>query len=262
MSILETKQISIGYGTKKVLEHISLRFDIPEIVSIIGPNGSGKSTLVKALAGILPVLEGEVLFQNKEIHSISERIKSQQISYLPQIVEAPPDMLVKELVMYGRMPYQSLFSEADDKDRELVAWALQETALQQLKNRRIGSLSGGEKQRAWIAMALAKQPKVLILDEPTTYLDIKHQMSLMELVTSLYQKMNILILMVMHDLNYAARYGHRLIALKNGQIMADSTCEEVFCPEVLEPLYGIQVKILKENIGQKDHLLCVPCNIK
>ena len=212
MSILETKQISIGYGTKKVLEHISLRFDIPEIVSIIGPNGSGKSTLVKALAGILPVLEGEVLFQNKEIHSISERIKSQQISYLPQIVEAPPDMLVKELVMYGRMPYQSLFSEADDKDRELVAWALQETALQQLKNRRIGSLSGGEKQRAWIAMALAKQPKVLILDEPTTYLDIKHQMSLMELVTSLYQKMNILILMVMHDLNYAARYGHRLIA--------------------------------------------------
>ena len=216
MSILETKQISIGYGTKKVLEHISLRFDVPEIVSIIGPNGSGKSTLVKALAGVLPALEGEVLFQNKEIYSISERIKSQQISYLPQIVEAPPDMLVKELVMYGRMPYQSLFSEADDKDRELVAWALQETALQQLKNRRIGSLSGGEKQRAWIAMALAKQPKVLILDEPTTYLDIKHQMSLMELVTSLYQKMNILILMVMHDLNYAARYGYRLIALKNG----------------------------------------------
>ena len=152
MSILETKQISIGYGTKKVLEHISLRFDVPEIVSIIGPNGSGKSTLVKALAGVLPALEGEVLFQNKEIYSISERIKSQQISYLPQIVEAPPDMLVKELVMYGRMPYQSLFSEADDKDRELVAWALQETALQQLKNRRIGSLSGGEKQRAWIAI--------------------------------------------------------------------------------------------------------------
>ncbi len=258
MSTITTEHVRLQYGERVITEDLNLAFDKPEIVSIIGPNGSGKSTLLKSLARLLVPSGGAVYLDGQDLKSISMDKIARTISMLPQSANAPGDMTVRDLVTYGRLPYQGMFSKLSDLDIAAINKALKATEMERLQHNRLAALSGGERQRAWLSMALAKEPQILLLDEPTTYLDIRHQLALMELVVHLYSAMHIIVIMVMHDLNHAARYSHRLIALKKGAVVADGPVGEVFRKEVLEPLYGIRAVVTTVREEEGEYLACFP----
>ncbi|ERT60129.1 MULTISPECIES: ABC transporter ATP-binding protein [Megasphaera] len=255
---LEMCDVALGYGDRAVAEHINLSFMEPAIVSIIGPNGSGKSTLLKALGRLLKPRCGTVYLNGDDIRSWPSAETAKRLSVLPQSAQAPGDMTVRDLAACGRIPYQSAFSQLQETDREAIDNALAATGLQTMADRPLAALSGGERQRAWLAMALAQEPQILLLDEPTTYLDIHYQLDLMELIRQLHQTLRITVIMVMHDLNYAARYSQRLIAVKDGAVMADGSVEEVFVQPVLEALYQVKATVLKVGEGDVTQLVCVP----
>jgi iron complex transport system ATP-binding protein len=255
---IEAQSITLGYGGKVIIPEMDIVIDKPEIISIIGPNGSGKSTLMKALSRLLIPLAGCVLLDGKDIHQLQPVQVAKIMAILPQTVHAPGDMTVYDLVAYGRMPYKKMFEKLASDDQECMAAALEATGIQQMLHRRLDSLSGGERQRAWLAMALAQEPRILLLDEPTTYLDIHHQLELMKLVRKLHQDMQITVIMVLHDLNHAARFSQRMIAVKDGLLFADGSVEEVFTVENLRALYGVETTIMTIEQGGSSHLVCFP----
>jgi len=255
---IAAKAIKLGYGGKVIVPNIDVIIDRPEIISIIGPNGSGKSTLLKALSRLLKPLSGCVLLDGRDIHKLPPREVARIMAILPQSVQAPVDMTVCELVTYGRMPYKRMFEKMIAEDEDCINDALAATDMQHMMHRRLDSLSGGERQRAWLAMALAQQPRLLLLDEPTTYLDIHHQLELMKLVRNLYQDRQITVIMVLHDLNHAARFSHRIIAVKDGQVFADGPVAEVFTAENLQALYGVEATVMTLEQGGSSYLVCFP----
>lgn len=255
---LEAQAVTLGYGGKVIAPSIDLVLDKPEIITIIGPNGSGKSTLLKALSRLLTPLAGTVLLDGKDIHRLPPREVARIMAILPQSVQAPGDMTVGDLVAYGRMPYKNMFEQLADTDEAYMAAALAATSMQALRQCRLDSLSGGERQRAWLAMALAQQPRLLLLDEPTTYLDIHHQLALMKLIHNLHRDRGITIVMVLHDLNHAARFSQRIIAVKEGMIFADGPVQEVFTADNLQALYGVETTVMAVEQGGSTHLVCLP----
>lgn len=255
---IKVEDVSLGYGGHSVIQNMNVSFDKAEVVSIIGPNGSGKSTLLKSIGRLLAPTKGVVYMNGRDIKSIASGEIAKLMSILPQSAQAPGDMTVRDLASCGRMPYQSVFSQLKDEDQRAIDKALRDTGLFEMQHRRIGNLSGGERQRAWLSMALAQEPQVLLLDEPTTYLDIHYQLELMELVSELHEDLGITVIMVMHDLNHAARFSHRLIAVKKGEIAADGPVKDVFTKEVLEPLYDVKVEVLEIGEENNRQLACVP----
>ncbi len=255
---LEAQSVKLGYGGKVIVPGIDLAFNKPEVVSIIGPNGSGKSTLLKALSRLLTPLAGTVLLNGKDIHRLPPREVARVMAILPQSVQAPGDMTVCDLAAYGRLPYKRMFEQLADVDRSCIATALAATGMETMQQRRLDSLSGGERQRAWLAMALAQQPQLLLLDEPTTYLDIHHQLELMKLIRNLHQQMGLTIVMVLHDLNHAARFSQRIIAVKDGTVFADGPVQAVFTAENLQALYGVETTVMAVEQGGSTHLVCFP----
>lgn len=255
---LEIRDGLLQYGKRVVAEHMNASFMKPEIVSIIGPNGSGKSTLLKALGRLLPPRRGAVYLNGRDMRDMPSSAIARRISVLPQSAQAPGDMTARDLATCGRIPYGSAFSRLTREDERAVDEAVAATGLTELQERRIGALSGGERQRAWLAMALAQEPKILLLDEPTTFLDIHYQLELMELITRLHTQTGITIIMVMHDLNYAARFSQRLIAVKNGCVVADGPVGEVFRQDVLERLYDVNVCVTEIQQGNRVQPICMP----
>lgn len=255
---IEARAVKLGYGGKVIVPKIDLRVDKPEVISIIGPNGSGKSTLLKALSRLLAPVGGSVLLDGKDIHRLPPREVAKVMAILPQTVQAPGDMTVCDLVAHGRMPYKRMFEQLADADRDCIGAALEATGMQGLQHRRLDSLSGGERQRAWLAMALAQQPRLLLLDEPTTYLDIHHQLEFMKLVRKFHQDMQLTVIMVLHDLNHAARFSQRIIAVKDGLVFADGSVREIFTAENLRALYGVETTVMTIEQGGSSHLVCFP----
>ncbi len=180
--ILQADKLTLQYGERIIADNLDFSVDKSQIISIIGPNGSGKSTLLKSLGRLLKPTHGTVLLEGKDIQTMKPGEVARKMSILPQSSTAPPDMTVYDLVCYGRMPHQGLFSTPSDADMEKIEEALTETNTSSMRYRRLDTLSGGERQRAWLAMAIAQNPEILLLDEPTTYLDIKHQLDLLNLV--------------------------------------------------------------------------------
>lgn len=258
MATLSIKNAALGYPQHIVASSISASFEKAEVVSIIGPNGSGKSTMLKALGRLLFPLSGAVYINGKDIAALSSNDNAKIMSILPQSAQAPNDMTVRDLAACGRMPYQSAFSQLTPDDKKAIDRALAACGLNKMQQRKLGALSGGERQRAWLSMALAQEPEILLLDEPTTYLDIHYQLELMELVHRLHSELNITVIMVMHDLNHAAKYSNRLIAVKNGAIVADDTVKKVFTKEILEPLYNVKMEIMEIETSGKKELVCFP----
>ncbi|KAF1681774.1 ABC transporter ATP-binding protein [Veillonella sp. R32] len=248
----------IGYQTRAVGEGVSLRFDRSEIVSIIGPNGSGKSTVLKTLGRLLEPLGGTVYLDGKDIQRMNSKAVARIISMLPQSAQAPVDMTVRDLVLCGRLPYQNPFSALTTADVTAVQTALEETSLVDFQHRPLKDLSGGERQRAWLAMAVTQEPDILLLDEPTTFLDVRYQLELMKLVVKLHETRGITVIMVLHDLNHAARFSHRLIAVKQGQIVADGPAAEIFTEPVLSELYDVNMVFTDLQIDGEVHTICVP----
>lgn len=256
--ILRARALTLGYGRTEIIHAVDVSIHRSEIAAIIGPNGSGKSTLLKALARLLPPRSGTVEFLGTDIWSRTEREIAQKIAFLPQSAEPPGDITVLELVRMGRLPHRRFWDSFSKVDGEICQDALVRTGMESFAMRPLRSLSGGERQRARLAMALAQQPEALLLDEPTTYLDIRHQLALMELVENLHDTLGLTVVMVLHDLNQAVRHGGRLIALRAGEILADGAPNEVFTRELVCDLYGVESRVSDIKLAGRRTKLCLP----
>jgi iron complex transport system ATP-binding protein len=241
MPILSADHITLAYKRGVEVVH-DLAFDVPqgEIVTLVGPNGSGKSTILRTLARLMKPEHGAVYLDGKALHRQSTRKVAQTLAILPQNPAAPEDLTVRDLVSRGRFARQAWWRASNRHDREIVEWVLEATGLKPLEDRRLTTLSGGERQRAWIALALAQEPRILLLDEPTTFLDISHQLDVMVLLQKLNQQNQISIVMVLHDLNQAARFSHRLIVLKQGRIYAAGSPGDVLTDTMLREVFEVE----------------------
>jgi iron complex transport system ATP-binding protein len=243
MSVLEAKNLSLSFAQKNVIEDLNLCIEKGKILSILGPNGSGKSTLLRALSRNMKPDSGAVYLNGEDIYKINSRSVARQMAVLPQTPQAPGDITVKELVEYGRFPHQNWWQGRTAEDGMLIAWALEQTGMVEMAGRAVSTLSGGERQRAWIAMALAQKPGILLLDEPTTYLDICHQLEVMELLGDLNQKHGITVVMVLHDINHAAKYSDCIIILKKGNIFAMGQPQAVLTAHTLREVFSVEADI-------------------
>lgn len=241
--MIRAEHLQVGYDEKIVIKDLSLTIRQGEVVSILGPNGCGKSTLLKTLSRVLKPTKGSVFVQDHPMDSIPTKALSRKIAMLSQHNEAPAGITVKELVYYGRLPHKKWYETKNKEDEEIISWALQHTGLSEYRDRQVSGLSGGERQRVWLAMALAQKPEVLLLDEPTTYLDISHQLELMELIRSINEKFNMTIVMVLHDVNQASEYSDRLVIMKKGEIKGDGEPKKLINEALLRDIYHIQCDI-------------------
>ena len=245
--MLLTKKVSFKHSESFSLDNIDFEITKGEIVSLIGPNGSGKSTMLRIVTNLLKPNEGAVLLDGDEIKNLSRQAIAKKLSMLPQVHNNELDLTVRELVSFGRNPHKGWFQKLDFEDEKIIDWALEVTNLQSYEFRFLQSLSGGERQRAWIAMAIAGRPNVLLLDEPTTFLDIAHQLEVMELIQMLNDRFGMTIVMVLHDINQAAAYSDRLIVLKNGCIEYDGNSQYVICKEMFHDIFKIDVEIFNDG---------------
>lgn len=255
MSEIRTKAMTVGYGKQEIISELSVTIPKSKITCIIGPNGCGKSTLLKTVARLLKPSSGTAMIDGKSIHKESTKAIAQEIAILTQAPQTPEDITVKELVSYGRAPYQKGFGQLKAHDWEKIHWALDQTQLLNQADRSVSSLSGGQKQRVWIAMALAQDTDCLLLDEPTTYLDMAHQLEVLQVLESLNQTLNRTIVMVLHDLNHAARFADHLIAIRKGKIIQTGSPEEVMKTEVLRKVFDIEASIVTDPHTGKPTLL-------
>ncbi len=246
-NILETQKLNLGYSDTEILNNINLQVKRGSVTTIIGVNGSGKSTLIKALSRTLTPKNGNVILDGKNIRKMKNKDIAKLLSILPQIHSAPEDFTVYDLVSYGRHPYLRFSQRLTDDDKEIINWALESSKMKSLQNRYVSTLSGGERQRAWFAMCLAQQPDVLLLDEPTTFLDISHQFEVLELVKELNEKHGITIVMVLHDINQAVRYSKEIIVIKNGDIYQRGNPKKIITLELLKDVFGIGGRIVSDE---------------
>ncbi len=247
---LEVKNLTGGYTATPIVKHINLDLQTGEWLSLVGANGSGKSTFLKLLSRILSPSEGAVLLDGKVIHSQPANIVAQQLALLPQQQTIPAGLTVRQLVSLGRTPHQPWWQwELKSEDKEKVEIAIQKTKLAELSERPVENLSGGERQRAFLALALAQEPKILLLDEPTTYLDINYQLQLLELLKELNQQQQLTIVTVLHELNLAARYSNRIALFKEGSLWGVDTPKNVLTPDAINQVFGVEALIINTPVG-------------
>ena len=243
---IKTDHLAVGYDKAIIVPDFHVAFARGKVTSIIGANGCGKSTVLKAVGRIIPAAGGTVIINDADIASMKSTEIARQMAILPQTPSAPGTLTCSELVSYGRFPYQTGFGKLTKEDREIVEWALVQTNMHEFRDREIANLSGGQRQRVWIAMALAQQTGIILLDEPTTYLDLCHQLEVLELLKKLNQEDATTIIMVLHDLNLASRYSDALLAMKSGQVFAYGTPAEVFTSEMLAQCFRIDGEIVPD----------------
>lgn len=240
---LYTDDLSIGYGDRLIVKELSVEIPDQKITTIIGPNGCGKSTLLKAITRIISHQSGAIVLDGKSVSKENTKNLAKKLAILPQTPESAAGLTVGELVSYGRFPYQTGFGRLSKKDFEVIDWALRVTGTSEFKQYPVDALSGGQRQRVWIAMALAQETEIIFLDEPTTYLDMAHQLEVLELLQKLNKEEKRTIVMVLHDLNQAARFADYIIALKAGQIVKAGSCNEVITEKVLQNVFQIDAEI-------------------
>lgn len=243
---LQTQKLDIGYSERAIVQNLNLSIPHGKITALLGANGSGKSTILKAMARLMRPSSGGVLLDGRSIHSMSTKEVAKQLAILPQNPSAPDGLTVAELVGYGRFPHQKGFGSLSAEDRDTVAWAITMTGMNAFRDRPVDQLSGGQRQRAWIAMALAQQTDILFLDEPTTFLDMAHQLEVLQLLHKLNREEGRTIVMVVHDLNHASRYAQHMVAITAGTVVGEGTPAEVMTPQVLREVFGIEADIVPD----------------
>ena len=248
---VHVKDVSVGYGERTVLDTLNVDIKRGAVTSIVGPNGCGKSTLLRTMSRLLNPTKGEIVLDGKSIHDIPTRKLATQLGLLPQSPIAPDGIVVADLVGRGRTPHQGILGRWSQQDYDIVAEALETTGISDLAERSIDELSGGQRQRVWIAMALAQRTDTLLLDEPTTYLDVKHQLDVLDLLTELNRDRGTTIVMVLHDLNLAARYSNELVAVSGGKVFAHGHPREVITKENVKSVFGIDSVIITDPVSDQ-----------
>ncbi|RIX46025.1 ABC transporter ATP-binding protein [Paenibacillus nanensis] len=243
---LTTSNLDISYEERLIVQDLNIGIPQGKITALVGANGSGKSTILKTMARIMNPSKGKVLLDGKSIHKQSTKEVAKQLAILPQNPTAPDGLTVSELVSYGRFPHQRGFGSLSKEDREVVKWAVEVTGMSDFADRPVDQLSGGQRQRAWIAMALAQETDILFLDEPTTFLDMAHQLEVLHLLRKLNEVNNRTIVMVVHDLNHAARYADHMIAIKSGTVKGEGSPLDVITPEIMREVFNIEADIVTD----------------
>jgi len=244
---LEASALCMGYGVSPIIEGLDLLLPKGKVTAIVGPNGCGKSTLLAGLARLHKPNSGAVLLNGKAITQLPTREVAQQLALLPQEASAPDGLTVAELIRFGRQPHQRLLQQWSEHDQAVVDAALHVADLTELADRPLQSMSGGQRQRAWIAMAIAQDTPLLLLDEPTSALDLGHQIEVFELIRQLAAAGKTIV-MVVHDLTSACRYADHLVAMEGGRVIAEGAPDVVVTPSLVESLYGIQCILLRDPL--------------
>ncbi|CAL9507822.1 putative siderophore transport system ATP-binding protein YusV [Streptomyces sp. enrichment culture] len=246
---LRTEELRLTYDRHEVVKGLSLDIPPGRITMIVGPNACGKSTLLRGLARLLTPASGSVLLDGASIHSRPTREVATTLGILPQTPVAPDGITVTDLVGRGRYPHQGWFRRWSDEDERAVAEALEATDVAELADRSVDELSGGQRQRVWIAMALAQGTDLLLLDEPTTYLDITHQVEVLDLLTDLNSSAGTTVVVVLHDLNLACRYADHLVAMRDGRIVAEGPPAEVVTEQVVSDVFGLRCTLVDDPVS-------------
>lgn len=255
-SRLSAQALTAGYHGVAVLRELSLTIEPSSVTAVVGPNGCGKSTLLRALGRLLKPQGGAVHLDGRVISSLSTRAVARLLAILPQGPSVPEGITVRELVEQGRYPHVGPLNMLVRQDHDAIRRALALTDLEGFEHRSVDQLSGGERQRVWIAMTLAQGTSIMLLDEPTSFLDIRHQMEVLELVSRLNREEGLTVVMALHDLNHAARFAHRILAMKDGSIVADGSGREVITEALLATVFGVRARIIDDPATGVP--ICVP----
>lgn len=253
---LAAYNVCIAYDRAPVVENLDLAVPAGCFTALIGPNGSGKSTILRALGGLMGLEAGSVTLDGRAITSLPSKEMAKRVGILLQGPVAPEGLTVQDLVRLGRYPHRSLFARWLEEDEEACEEALQLTAMDTMRHRRLDNLSGGQRQRAWIAMTLAQRSEILLLDEPTTFLDLAHQMEVMELITMLVRQRGKTVIAVLHELNQAARHADHMVLLKAGAVISAGSPVDVMTAQLIEDVFGIKSIIIKDPLAGTPH--CIP----
>ena len=245
---IEIKNLQLAYGDCPIVHNLSLSFPKNKVIALIGPNGCCKSTTLKAVARLLKPKQGSITYQGNDIWQKTPKEYAKSLAFLPQQHLVPEGISVRELVAYGRSPYLNLWGKLSQKDEDLVNWAMQQTRTTELADKLVSDLSGGQQQRVFLAMTLAQDAEIVLLDEPTTYLDLNRQADLMAMMRQMQQNGKTVIT-VLHDLNQACRYCDHLIVMKKGAVMAQGTPDEVMTEELLKDVFDLDVIIYRDPIS-------------
>ncbi|MBD1892491.1 ABC transporter ATP-binding protein [Coleofasciculus sp. FACHB-SPT9] len=260
MNRLSTRRLTLAYEGVPIIKNLDLAIPEGKITALVGANGCGKSTLLRGLARLLKPRNGTVYLDAADLFKLSTKEVAKQLGILPQGPVAPEGLTVRDLVALGRYPYQNWLQQWSKEDERLVALALATTGMTELAERSLDTLSGGQRQRAWIAMALAQDTEILLLDEPTTFLDLAHQIEVLDLLLELNQTQGRTLVMVLHDLNQACRYADYLVAVKEGCVYAHGTPMQVMTEAMVREVFGLGCRIVEDPVAGTP--MCIPLGRK
>lgn len=241
------EDLSAGYERNIIFKNLNASIQQGKITTIIGPNGCGKSTLLKTIGRILKKEHGQIFLQDQDLQTLSTKEIAKQLAILSQSPSAPPQLKVGELISYGRYPHRKNVNRLSQQDTEIIQWAMDVTHTAEFASRELAQLSGGQRQRVWLAMALAQKTNILLLDEPTTYLDMAHQIEVLKIVKKLNEEHGCTIVMVLHDINQAARFSDTIIAMRSGEVVATGSPKEIMTPQVLKDVFQITATIIEDQ---------------
>lgn len=250
MNAIDVEKLYVAYEHNEIISGMTVAIPKGKVTIIIGSNGCGKSTLLKTIGRIIKPKSGSIFINQKDVRQQQPKEVAKQMAVLPQNPAMPTGLLVKELVAYGRFPYQKAVGGLSKEDLEKISWAIEQTGLTEYAERPLERLSGGQRQRAWIAMALAQDTEILLLDEPTTYLDMSYQLEILQLLQQLNRTQNKTVVMVLHELNNACRFADHIIGVKDGSIVFEGQPNTVITPENLYRIYGIHARMQPSANGE------------
>lgn len=241
------EELTAGYENNTIFENLNASIEYGKITTIIGPNGCGKSTLLKTIGRILKKEHGHVYLQDQDMQKLSTKDIAKRLAIFAQSPSAPPQLKVGELISYGRYPHRKNVNRLTPEDHEMIDWAMEVTQTAEFADRELSQLSGGQRQRVWLAMALAQKTDILLLDEPTTYLDMAHQIEVLKIVQKINKEHGCTIVMVLHEINQAARFSDTILAMKSGEVLANGKPKEIMTAAYLEKIFNIQAKIVDDD---------------
>ncbi|WP_313183562.1 ABC transporter ATP-binding protein [Lacrimispora sp.] len=259
-SCITADKLSAGYNGISVFRDMDIDIPAGKITTLIGSNGSGKSTILKTMSRLIVPSGGAVYLEGQSIHSMPTKLVAQKLALLPQGAQTPIGITVSDLVEYGRFPHRTKLSGLTSKDQEIIRWALSSTSMTELADREMDQLSGGQRQRGWIAMALAQKTDLLFLDEPTTYLDISHQLEILQLLRKLNEEQGVTVVMVLHDLNHAIMFSDYLVAIKEGKKHSAGSPENVMTPQTLREVFDVEAAVIRHPV--LDVPVCLPYGVR